>query len=133
MFLHLSVSHSVWGGASQHAMAQQYIGKAAALVLSLSWCGDSIQVTSNALWDRSHGTLPRQIPIPRTDTPSLWADTPQADNPSGRPLWADTPSPLGSYPRADTPLGRHPLRQRPPLMIWSMSGWYASYWNALLF
>ena len=38
--------------------------KAAALVLTLSWCGDSIQVTSNAFWDRSHGTHP-----PGTDAP----------------------------------------------------------------
>ena len=57
-------------------------------LLTLSWCGGSIQVTSNAWWDRSHDTTP-------------WADTHLGRHP--RP-WEDTP------PRQTPPsLGRHPL------------------------
>ena len=79
------VCHSVHrrGGVSQHASQVTWPNtiSAAALVISLSWCKDSIQVTSNVWWDRSH-------------------DTSQADP--------------------------------PPPRIRSMSGRYASYWNAFL-
>ena len=82
-------------------------------LLTLSWCGGSIQVTSNAWWDRSHDTTP-----PPRQTP-----------------------PLGRHPHPWPPpsLGRHPSLRHPPpwadtpLQWWSMSGRYASYWNAFLF
>ena len=57
-------------------------------MMCLSWCGRSIHVTSNARWDKSHGTRP-------------WADT----------LSGQTP-PLGQIPP-----GRHPNRQTPPTGI----------------
>ena len=43
--------------------------------LSLSWCEGSIQVTSNAWWDRSHDTPPGQVHPPRAGTPH-WVGTP---------------------------------------------------------
>ena len=54
---------SVHRGVSQYALQVTWPTssiKAAALLLGLSWCGGSMQVTSNAWWDRSHGTPPRQ-------------------------------------------------------------------------
>ena len=63
---------------------------------------------------------PKQTP-PRADT-HPGADTPPRSRPSG----ADTPA-----------QNRHPSRSRHPpgadSRIWSMSGRYASYWNAFLF
>ena len=74
--------------------------------MCLSWCRGSIQVTSNAWWNRSRGqTPPRSDTLPRSDTPG--SDTPQVRHPPG----------------SDTP--HSPLR--------SMCGRYASYWNAFLF
>ena len=72
--------------------------------MCLSWCGGSIQVTSNAWWDRSHGqTPPRQV-----------------HSPLGRytlPPWAGTPYPPGQVhsptPRAGIPPGQVPPRQAP--------------------
>ena len=103
-------------------------------MISLSWCQDSTQVTSNAWWDRPHGTNPLGRHPPGRQAP--WTDTPRTDIP-----WTDTP--LGRYPPGqtpplpDTPFGRHPPGQTPPWadtpQIWSMSGWYSSYWNAFLF
>ena len=56
---------------------QQYI--ISCTVAGPSWCGGSIQVTSNAWWDRTHGTpladitlgrhTPGRHPSPRADTP----------------------------------------------------------------
>ena len=62
---------------------------------------------------------------------------PGADTPGSRHPLEHTP------PRADPMGSRYPLEQTPPLGadtptqevdsgIWSMSGWYATYWNALL-
>ena len=59
------------------------------------------QHTSNALWDRSHGTPPGQK-SPRQTT--AWADTPARQIPLA----------------GQTPQGRHTPRQTPP-RIWSMS------------
>ena len=64
--------------------------------------------------------------------------------------WDTTPWSRHPLPRADTPQSRHPPRADSPLEqtppgdqtppspgahsgIWSMSGRYASYWNAFLF
>ena len=82
---------------------------------------------------------PQKQTIPQEQTPRPGADTPQKQTPPG----ADTPQeadPLGSRqpPRsrhpleADTPQSRHPP-QEADSGIWSMSGQYASYWNAFLF
>ena len=60
-------------------------------------------------------TPPQEQTPPGEDTPPR-ADTPQEQTPPGE----DTP------PRADTPL-------EADSGIRSMSGWYASYWNAFLF
>ena len=46
---------------------QQYISSC--IVAGSSWCGDSIQVTSNAWWERSHGTHPRADTAPGQTTP----------------------------------------------------------------
>ena len=68
MFLHLSVSHSVHRGGGVYP-SMQWVStiQAAALVLSLSWCGGSIQVRSNAWWDRLHD--PQDQPPPQADPP----------------------------------------------------------------
>ena len=60
--------------------------------------------------------------------PPLGADAPPgADTPWDQtPLWDQT-----HPPGADTPPLPHPWEQTPPT-IWSMSGWYASHWNAFL-
>ena len=67
---------------------------------------------------------------------------PGADPPEQTPLGADTPQgqtpPRSRPPPEQTPPGsRHPLEQTPPQEadsdIQSMSGRYASYWNAFLF
>ena len=68
---------------------------------------------------------PDQTPTPQEQTPPPGADTlPGAD-----PLGADTP-------RADPPGADTPRKQTPPPEadsgIRSMSGRYASYWNAFL-
>ena len=46
---------------------------------------------------------------------------PRADTPQTRPPWEQTP-----------PRSRHPPWEEADSSIWSMSGWYASYWNAFL-
>ena len=56
------------------------------------------------------------------DTPQDQAGTPHNQAPPPHPH-------LGTRP----PWTRHPPpRTRPPEQIWSMSRWYASYWNAIL-
>ena len=65
----------------------------------------------------------KQTPPQEADTPQK-ADTPQEQTPT--PPKRQTPQ------EADTP----PKKQTPPEAgsgIWSMSGRYASYWNAFLF
>ena len=47
------------------------------------------------------------------------------------PPWADT-LPLGQTPLGRHPPGRHPSSEDTPLDVRSMSGRYASYWNAFL-
>ena len=42
-------------------------------------------------------------------------------------------TPIGRPPQADVPLGRHPHPPYGYYGIWSTSGRYASYWNAILF
>ena len=91
---------------------------------------------------QSNHTTPEQTPLSRHPHPPGQthprADTPQEQTPPGQtPPGADTP------PRADTPQSRHPpgadtpQEQTPPWEadsgIRSMSGRYASYWNAFLF
>ena len=76
--------------------------------MCLSWCGGSIQVTSNAWWDRSHGTPPSK-------------ETPQKETPR-RPAARHAGIPPAMHAGIASP-------QR----WWSMSGRYASYWNAFLF
>ena len=56
MFLHLSVI--LLGGVSQHAPGPYYISSCTGWLALASWCLDSIQVTSNEWWDRSHETPP---------------------------------------------------------------------------
>ena len=83
-----------------------------------------------------HTLQSRQTPPPSRYPPSR-ADTPPGADPlplprSRHPPWEQTP------PWADTPRGRHPPEQTPPQHracweIWSTRGWYASYWNAILF
>ena len=94
--------------------------------MCLSWCGGSIQVTSNAWWDRSHGTPPDGDP-PRWRTPPGWRAPPRWKTPApemeGPPRWR-TPQ-MENPPRWRTPPGW----RTPPQ---SMCGWYASYWNAFL-
>ena len=52
------------GCVSQHPLPGHMTSTmwAPALLFSLSWSRDSIHVTSNAWWDRSHGTPPGQTP-----------------------------------------------------------------------
>ena len=65
---------------------------------------------------------------PRADTPRA-ADPPEQQTPQSRhPLGTDTPPPP---PGADTPPEQTPLREA-DFGIRSMSGRYASYWNAFL-
>ena len=114
------VCHSVHGGGwypSMHHRSHDQTIEAAALVISLSWWQDSIQVTSNVWWDRSLGTPPPgQTPTPPGQTP------PRQTPPGSRhPSWADTP------PHPPSRCAGSPTPQ-----IWSMSGRYASYWNAFL-
>ena len=109
-------------------------------------------VCLSACWDstpQSRHTTPEQTP-PSRHPPPPWADTPQSRHPPG----ADTPQaqtlPGGRHtpqsrhpPGADTSWSRHPpgadtpQEQTPPWEadsgIRSMSGRYASYWNAFLF
>ena len=91
---------------------------------------------------------PRKQTSPRKQTPPgsrhpLWKQTPpEADTPPGSrpPPEADTPPQKQTPPEADTPRSRHtPQKQTPPGSrhppppgIRSMSGRYASYWNAFL-
>ena len=106
--------------------------------------------TSPTPWQQTPlraNTTPRQTPLeqtppeqtpPRADIPyPLAADTPQSKHhpqadPSGAdPPRADTPwsrPPQSRHPRADTP-----PPQKADSSIRSMSGRYASYWNAFLF
>ena len=106
-------------------------------------------------------TLPRQVhPLGKytswAGTPLPWADTPHwAGTPLGRytpctgtptwagtlpwadthilwqvPPWASTPPPHGQWVGYTPWAGTPPGQLHPP---WSMSGRYASYWNAFLF
>ena len=75
-------------------------------------------------WSRH--TLEQTLPSPQEQThPPPSRHSPRADTPP------PTPPPEQTPPRADTP-----PEQTPPGAdsgIRSMSGWYASYWNAFLF
>ena len=86
-------------------------------------------VCLNACWDT---TPPRNRP-------------PRADPLGSRPPWSRLPPPGADPPRTDTPRDQTPPRTRPPRAdnpppppreadssIRSMSGRYASYWNAFL-
>ena len=90
-------------------------------------------VCLSAYWD---ATPPQSRP-PRTRYPP-GADTPGPDTPPRpHPPGADTP-PQTRHPPEQTPPGPDtPLDQTPPpeadASIRSMSGRYASYWNAFLF
>ena len=74
-------------------------------MLTLSWCGDSMQVTSNALWDRSHGTSPwhtaPQCTHPAHTSP-LTSTPPLVDSPGTAPAHT-----LPGTPLAHTPPGTH--------------------------
>ena len=72
--------------------------------MCLSWCGGSMQVTSNAWWDRSNGTP--NNPPPRQTPPSLGRHPLEGTHWQAR-LWAGTPP--GRYtPQAGTPIpGRY--------------------------
>ena len=76
-------------------------------MLTLSWCGGSIQVTSNAWWDRSHDTPPVRPPH-RSDPPGQTPPPPRSDTPQVRPPWVRHPS------RSDTPPGQTPPGQTHP-------------------
>ena len=79
------------------------------------------------------------IPPPQKQTPPRSRHPPKADTLLPRqqtPLEADTPQ--EQTPRKQTPPGsRHPPRADTPREsdsgIWSISGRYASFWNAFLF
>ena len=81
-------------------------------------------------------------------TPPPLEQTPQSRHPPEQtppseqthtPPGADTPLGADTPPQEQTPLGAdtHPRADTPPpkagSSIWSMSGRYASYWNAILF
>ena len=88
-------------------------------------------VCLSACWEQtpplgahSDGSRPPQKQTPPRSRHPPRVDTPQADTPRKQ-----TP------PEADTPRSRPPRSTHPPKAdsgIRSMSGWYASYWNAFL-
>ena len=98
----------------------------------------------SASWDTPppRSRHPQQTP-PREQT-SPWEQTPWSRSPGSRhpkeqtpPQEQTPPSPLGAEPpREQTPPGADPPGSRPPREadsgIRSMSGRYASYWNAFL-
>ena len=99
-------------------------------------------VCFSACWDTT--PLWEQTPPPRADTPTEqkppWEQTPPPT--SRRHPWPGAHTPRGAHtppeqtpPQADTPPGSRP--PPPPSEagsgILSMSGRYASYWNAFLF
>ena len=110
IFLHLSVILLTvgGGGVSQHPPGSHYIRSCTGT--TLSWCGGSIQITSNAWWDRSHDTTtpPGRHPLGRH--PSWQAKIPQAGSPHGQaPAPRQAPPPRQATLRVGTPLGKHPL------------------------
>ena len=80
-----------------------------------------------------HTPTPWEQTPPRSRHP-LGADTPlEADTPLGADTpWEHTDPPKQTPPRADTP-GADTPPQEADSCIRSMSGRYASYWNAFLF
>ena len=96
-------------------------------------------VCLSACWD----TTPPGADTPQDQT--SWDQTPPRTRhpPEQTPPRADTPWEQKPPPGADTPLDQTPPRQTPPRAdtpphracweIRSMHGWYASYWNAILF
>ena len=96
-----------------------------------------------ACWDTTQDQRQAPPPPPPADTPP-GPGTPQSRHP---PAWEQTLLGPGTPPRTDTPLGsRQPLPRpgtHPPgadtpqgsacWEIQAISGWYASYWNAILF
>ena len=66
-----------------------------------SWCEGSIQVTSNAWWDRSHGTPPQWRTPPWMESPPRWRMPPGwRTPPDGEP-------PLGQCAGGTHPTGMH--------------------------
>ena len=89
---------------------------------------------------RTWQTPPGRENPPSRETPSgPGRHTPpqdQADPPAGRAPWENPPGRETPQDQADTPRDQTPLAGRPPreedCSIRSMSGRYASYWNAFL-
>ena len=83
-------------------------------------------------------TPPRSRHTPWADTPQEQTHPPRAHTPQSRhhtPSWEQTPHPLlgADTPREQTPSwSRHPSPREEDSGIRSMSGRYASYWNAFL-
>ena len=120
---------------------------------SLSFCsqggwGGGGGVCLSGCWDT---TLPpgadsplKQTPLEQTPPPRSRHHPPEQMPPRADPLGADTPPQSRHPPEADIPQSRHPPpEQTPPGQtppppgeadsgIRSMSGRYASYWNAFL-
>ena len=96
-------------------------------------CGQGYVFTR--VCDSVHGGSLRRTPLDQADTPRDQTAPPD----QGEPPWdqADTPQDQGEPPRDQgeppTPVpGRHPPPEE-DCSIRSMSGRYASYWNAFLF
>ena len=95
-------------------------------------------VCLGACWDTTppEQTPPRSRHPPKQTPPGSRhppeADTPQADTPQSRPPQSrhTHPSPRADTPQADTPQSRPPPEADSGIQ--SMSGRYASYWNAFL-
>ena len=80
---------------SQHALQVTWPGSsilAGALLMCLRWCGGSIQVTSNAWWDRSHST-PGQAP----SHPPPGVGTPPGKTPPLDGQWVGGTHPTGMH------------------------------------
>ena len=85
----------------------------------LSWWGDSIQVTSNAWWDRSHGTPPlMENQPPWMESPPRWRTPPWMETPLGwrTPLDGEPPPLDGDPPWMEAPLDGGPPGWRTPQM-----------------
>ena len=100
--------------------------------------GNIFSSVCQEFYPQGGGAVPWEVP-PGRYNPSvrytLWASTPR----QVQPPWAGTPQqvnppgqvhPWQVHPAGNPPGQVHPPGQVPP---WSMSGPYASYWNAFLF
>ena len=124
-YVFTGVCDSVNGGVGIPSCLAPPLYKQLQLVVGLSWWGDSIQVTSNAWWDRSHGTPPLGMENPPWDggTPPGWITLLDGGTP---PRWRNPPwdgeppcdgePPLGwrTLPRMENPQWRTPLGWRTP-------------------